>query len=157
MCRRRKAERTWLRSGLPSDHDTFKEEKKNFNQCLYQFKCTYFNEKLKNCGNNYKKLFRAIKSIIQNKASSKLPDHDCHVELAERFSLFFLSKVSSIRESLSTQMSKVTEPESCASSSWDNFTMVSDSAVRDYMYDHNLHEPLQSAYKRFHGTETSFD
>ena len=27
--------------------------------------------------------------------------------------------------------------------------------LTDYMCNHNLHEPLQSAYKRFHSTETS--
>ena len=244
---RRKAVRKWLLTRSNDDLCRYKAVKNNYNQLLYKSKCSFFNDKIINCGNDSKQLFGIINDILHKKKPSKLPDHVCPEELAERFSTFFSDKIQCIRDGLSSATS-VAVPRSRLGSSLDSFTTTCDDEVGEiilmspspscvldpipswlvkqildtliptissivnaslksgvvpsclksavitpmlkkpsldantlknyrpvsnltfiskvlervvarqltnYMSDHHLHEPMQSAYKRFHSTETA--
>ena len=127
---RRKLEREWQLSGSVFDYEQFKEVRNSYNNQLYRAKAGFFNDKTLNCGNDYKSLFRVINDILHTKKPSILPDHDCHRELAERFSVYFMSKIVSIRNSLSSSTPEVTVHTPSASCSWDSFTPVSEDDIR---------------------------
>ena len=82
---RRKLERKWQLSGSVVDYEQFKEVRNSYNNQLYRAKADFFNDKILNCGKDYKSLFRVINDILHTKKPSILPDHDCHHKLAERF------------------------------------------------------------------------
>ena len=86
---RRKLERKWQLSGSVVDYEQFKEVRNSYNNQFYRAKADFFNDKILNCGKDCKSLFRVINDILHAKKQSILPDHDCHRELAERFSVYF--------------------------------------------------------------------
>ena len=99
-CDRRKAERKWISNGMTVDFERFKELINKYNSSLYNAKCEFFNQKILDCGNYFKSMSAVIGDILQNRKSSKLPDHNCSYELANRFASYFSSKILTIRLSL---------------------------------------------------------
>ena len=57
----------------------------------------FYNNKIADCGNDFKAVSHMIKEIFQQKKEVKLPIHSSAKDLADRFSHFFEDKVSHIR------------------------------------------------------------
>ena len=78
-CDRRKTEYKWLHSCSFNDFEEFKGVRNSYNNQLhvYKAKSDYFNNKILDCGNDSKNLFRIINDVLHNKKTSKLPDHKC--------------------------------------------------------------------------------
>ena len=122
---RRKVERKWRRSRLASDYHTFKEVKNRYNLQLFKYQCTFYCDKITECGTDSKALFQIMNSILHGKTSPKLPEHENGEELANRFANFFQNKILTIRENFQSGQSAVTDdnPVVC-SSTWVEFHKV---------------------------------
>ncbi|XP_072051779.1 uncharacterized protein [Amphiura filiformis] len=97
---RRKAERKWIACRSPEDFLKFKKARNSYNAELYHSKCSFLNDKIIDCGNDFKSMFRTINDILQKKKPTKLPDHDSVTELADRFATYFTTKIQEIRDNL---------------------------------------------------------
>ena len=131
---RRKAERKWKSTGLTVDFDHFKEVRNNYNVALFSAKCSFYNSKILECGNDFKTMFSIIGDILQKKKSSKLPDHDSPVDLANQFAHYFMSKIETIRTNMSSSATESDFPSlqySRDKLSWQTFTNVSEADVRE--------------------------
>ena len=131
---RRKAERKWKSTGLTVDFDHFKEVRNNYNVALFSAKCSFYNSKIIECGNDFKTMFSIIGDILQKKKSSKLPDHDSPVDLANQFAHYFMSKIETIRTNMSSSATESDFPSlqySRDKLSWQTFTNVSEADVRE--------------------------
>ena len=98
--RRRQAERRWRKSKLPTDgadRELFKEAKNRTQSMIDHAKSLHFQEKVSACSNDPKKLFRVVDTLLGNSTESPLPVHDSRVELATRFSDFFVEKIATIQ------------------------------------------------------------
>jgi hypothetical protein len=95
--RRRQAERRWRKSKLPTDREHFKEAKIRTQSMIDQAKSLHFQEKVSACSNDPKNLFRVVDTLLGNSTESPLPVHDSRVELATRFSDFFVEKIATIQ------------------------------------------------------------
>ncbi|PIK54972.1 hypothetical protein BSL78_08111 [Apostichopus japonicus] len=127
---RRKAERKWISSRSLIDFDKFKKERNSYNIQLYRSKCTFLNNKIMDCGNDFKSMFRTINDILQRKRPTKLPDHDSAKDLADQFAAYFSTKIQTIRDNLTCQNCDSSTP-SPVSHSWDTFVIVSEDDLRE--------------------------
>ena len=85
---------------LPFDH--FKEIRNNYNVALFSAKCSFYNSKILECGNDFKTIISITGNILQKKKSSKLPDHDSPVDLANQFVHYFMFKIETVRTNMSS-------------------------------------------------------
>ena len=60
----------------------------------------YYETQIEQCPHNSKAMFRTVNMLMGNKGGCPLPSHTSDLQLANDFSNFFTSKVSTIRESL---------------------------------------------------------
>ena len=67
-------------------------------------KSAYYSDKLSNC-QNQKKVFKIVESLVHNKGKSKLPTHDNPLDLSTKFSEYFVTKISNIRDHLDSTQS----------------------------------------------------
>ena len=101
MCRRR-AEWTWLRTGLVVHRQVYVYPA----QCvvvshmLLTAKRNYYSDKIASCGTNQKQLFNITKRLTGLSCKTQLPLHVSSNDLAQRFSNHFEKKVSDIRQSI---------------------------------------------------------
>ncbi|XP_072016875.1 uncharacterized protein [Amphiura filiformis] len=126
---RRKAERKWISSGLTVDLEHFKNIRNEYNVALYHAKCSFFNNKINECGNDFRSMFSVISDILHSKQPSRLPEHDSAGDLADRFADYFMTKIENIRSALPPDAS--TSQESQGTSVWNEFTSVSEADVME--------------------------
>jgi hypothetical protein len=65
-----------------------------------QAKNSYYSDRVKESADDQKALFGLVKDLLHKNATPSWPKHDSVVELAERFSNFFMDKIEKIRASL---------------------------------------------------------
>ena len=94
---RRKAERTYHRSGLPSDKDIFSKLRRETTNLAYTKKNKYYSEKLGD-GSNSKTVFSVINKLIDRRQETVLPDSKNEKELADSFLEHFTNKIETIRK-----------------------------------------------------------
>ena len=86
----------------------FEDTCNSFNYHIEQTKSSHLCQKVQEAGGNQKKLNKITKSLLGASNTTPLPDAGSPSELAERFSDFFISKISTIRDSL--QNTNANEP-----------------------------------------------
>ena len=59
-------------------------------------------KKILNCGKDSKQLFSIVNAITNNKQINPLPDNKSHGEMANDFADFFIGKIQTIRDKLSS-------------------------------------------------------
>ncbi|XP_072023255.1 uncharacterized protein [Amphiura filiformis] len=128
---RRKAERKWISSRLTVDLEIFKALRNKYNVALYHAKCTFFNNKILECGNNYKTMFSIIGEVLHNKKTTKLPDHDCSSDLADQFANYFMSKIETVRSNMQSNVTGVSSSQHNCNLSFSNFDTVSVADVSE--------------------------
>ena len=94
----------------------------------------FYNSKILECGNDFKTMFFHHCEILQKKKSSKLPDHDSPVDLANQFAHYFMSKIEAIRTICHSSATESDFPSlrlqySQDKLSWQTFTNVSEADV----------------------------
>jgi hypothetical protein len=129
---RRKAERKWISSGLTIDLEHFTKIRNEYNAALYDAKCSFFNNKINDCGTDFRSMFSVIGDILHSKQPSRLPDHDSASDLANRFAESFMSKVENIRSVLPEITPDVSNSlRSQCTFEWNKLTSVSEDDVRE--------------------------
>ena len=63
---------------------------------------TTITKKILDCRRDNKQLFSVVNSITNNRQINPLPDHKLHKELADDFADFFIGKIQSIGDELSS-------------------------------------------------------
>ena len=86
---RRKAERLWRKTKLEIHHQLFKERCREVGKLLMRSKRTYYSDKIAECGNSQKCLFRITKNLMGHKGEIILPSCSSDEYLANKFSDFF--------------------------------------------------------------------
>ncbi len=99
---RRKLERVWRRTQLTVHHQRYKEQCRIVNTTLHQAKERHYSNKITECESDQKKLFVLTRKLMGENDKVILPTHQCSKELAEKFSDFFLTKINTIRNNIST-------------------------------------------------------
>ena len=121
------------------DFEEFKRVWNSYNNQLYKAKSDYFNNRILDCGNDSKNLFRIINDILHSKKTSKLPDHKCSQQLAEDFFLFFMCKIQKIRDSFpvipSTEKNQAFVAATCH---WDAFTHATEMTFHRLFQRHQV-------------------
>jgi len=106
---RRKAERRMRKTNLTIHHQIFREACITTNQLLLQCKKDYFSNKISEIGHDQKQLHRLTNDLMGNKREVFLPEHEDDKLLADKFCEFFVGKISTIRDNLSTTNNSSTD------------------------------------------------
>ena len=67
---------------------------------LMRSKRTYYSDKIAECGNSHKCLFRITKNLVGHKGEIILPSCSSDEHLANKFSDFFMRKITTIRDNI---------------------------------------------------------
>ena len=136
---RRKAERRWRKTGLPSDLVVFKVKRNYVVHLMNEAKCTHYRQFTDKNSSNQSKLFRASKSLLNLQEDKSLPPHTNASVLANEMGEYFIHKVVAIRSKLAGDAVPHAVSTECAphsSSSTDDvvtlseFQSISEEAVR---------------------------
>ena len=63
-------------------------------------KRTYYSDKIAECGNSKKCMFKIIKNVMGHKGEIILPSFSSDEHLANKFSDFFMRKITTIRDDI---------------------------------------------------------
>ena len=136
---RRKAERKWRKTGLPSDLIVFKVKRKYVVHPMNEAKCTHYRQFTDKNSSDQSKLFRASKSLLNLQEDKSLPPHTNASVLTNEMGEYFIHKVFAIRSKLAGDAVPHAVSTECApqgSSSTDDvvtlseFQSLSEEAVR---------------------------
>ena len=100
--KKRKLERNYRRTGTSEDARLFKEHSDHYSKLLISTRQTFYNEKIQTCAGDQKALYSVLNKLLHRVTETQLPVHDCPSELANRFAIFFIEKISRIRDGLHT-------------------------------------------------------
>ena len=95
-------------SGLPSDRARFREQCNRYYSLIGHAKENYCKEQISAAGNDQKKLFGFIDTLLNGKTETALPLHSSKEELVERFSDFFIKKIKKIWSDLLIKQESLT-------------------------------------------------
>ena len=98
---RRKAEKTFHRTGDPNDKETFKQLRKQTTVLASEKKQEYYTSKIRDANNKPKMLFKVINILKDSERVTILPKASSDKSLADNFQQYFKEKISKIRESFS--------------------------------------------------------
>ncbi len=93
---RRKAEKTYRRSGLDADKENYKKLRKQTTDLAYAKKRKFYSDKLEESSNS-KSMYSAINKLLDKKQETSLPDAKSDKELADDFLNYFIEKIEKIR------------------------------------------------------------
>ena len=101
-------------------------------------KSAYFNDRIIECKNDLKALYRVLNGLLHREKKQCLPTHECPTNLADMFSDFFTSKIEKIRDHLSSQCLSSDQlldhqPEHPVAGSLHQFTQVTTEDVAKLM------------------------
>ena len=97
---RRKAERTWRRTGLTEDLARFKKMKNHVTYICNKARKRFYTEFFEDNDGDQKKLFNATKALLKPKDDLCFPDHLNNTSLANDIGFFFYNKIENIRREL---------------------------------------------------------
>ena len=109
-----KAKRDRRKAEILYRKDNSVEHKREYKRCcevvndwIQKSKETYFIQKIEECDNDQKKLFKIVDKLLGRGKSSSLPDHKSIEALVQIFNEFFITKIANIRSELSKMESSV--------------------------------------------------
>jgi hypothetical protein len=97
--RRRQVERLSRRTGLTIHHEMYLAEKAKVNALINTAKERFYQDQVTACGGDQQKLFRVVSKLLGRPNTSPTPSGE-PIDLAEKFSNFFVSKILAIQESI---------------------------------------------------------
>ena len=97
---RKRAERKWRKTKLVVDRQIYLEKKKAVNKLCDQAKKKFYAQKITDCKNDQKQLFKVVDTLLHKPKETPLPAHESPEELANRFATFFIEKIEKIRQQL---------------------------------------------------------
>ena len=136
---RRKAERRWRKTRLPSDLVVFKVKRNYVVHLMNEARCTHYRPFIDKNSSDQSKLFRASKSLLNLQEDKSLSPHTNASVLANEMGEYFIHKVVAISSKLAGEVVPHAVSTECAphgSSSTDDvvtlseFQSLSEEAVR---------------------------
>ena len=100
---RRKLERKWRRSEQQSDHAAYRKQCAEVAKQLNRCKTHYYSNRVEECHNDQKSLFKITDTLLVNQHQSKLPTYDDETLLANNFCNFFHAKIETIRANFNSE------------------------------------------------------
>ena len=94
------SEKKWRETKLTVHRDAFKEARNAVRSKIEKAKHDHFVDKIENCGNDQKDLFRVINEILHTKDKQPLLQHTNLTDFLNIFSDVFQQKTARIRENL---------------------------------------------------------
>ena len=126
---RRRAERTWIKTGLEVHRQIYSEQCRIYYQLIGKAKSEYLTEEITSCDN--KNLFRFVRKLSTVKSDPVLPDHESDEALANDFAAFFYNKVNTVTTSLeNTSPPVLPVVVADCESEFTAFELVTESQVR---------------------------
>ncbi len=98
---RRAAERKWRRTGSTVHHQKFRECCEKVKDMVKKAKAEYYVNKIEECSGDQQKLFNIVDKLLGRGKDDALPQFNDARTIAQTFSNFFVTKISTIRTSLS--------------------------------------------------------
>lgn len=106
---KRKLERKWRKTKLTIDYELYRNQCALLNKLLKDTRIKFYSEKINSCGRDQKTLFQVTKTLLGKKEEIVLPNVSSAEELAQQFSDFFINKIDTIRDKISSEpVSKTT-------------------------------------------------
>ena len=97
---RRQAERKWRRLNTESSRLEYVQARRAVSEQVLQSKTNFFKSKLEACRGDQKKIYNMLNTLLGNRSESVLPDSSSNIELANKFSDYFTSKIAQIRDEI---------------------------------------------------------
>ena len=97
---RRKCEIKWRSNKSDENRIKFNESKLKFIRTLEKAKTDYYNDKITACGKDQKSLFRVLNQLMRKSNENILPNTDKTDVLVDKFNIYFVDKIKSIRSNL---------------------------------------------------------
>jgi hypothetical protein len=101
---KRKLERRWRESKLKVDHEMYRNKCADVNKALKQARVEYYTSKIEACGRDHKSLSKITKNLLGDTNEVILPSYSSPKQLANQFSDFFIGKIETIRNNISSQI-----------------------------------------------------
>ena len=98
----RSRQRAWSRYRQPRHWMAYTKERNIYNRLMVYHKQQMIMKKKLDCGRDSKQLFSMVSAITNNKQINPLPDNKTHGEMANDFADFFIGKIQTIRDELSS-------------------------------------------------------
>lgn len=98
--RRRRLERRWRLSKLSVDRKAFVDQCKLVKNLVFNAEMNFYSTLISYAGSNSKVLFETIDRFLHRKPEKRLPYCVSPAELANRFAIFFMEKINSLRNDL---------------------------------------------------------
>ena len=96
----RRLERRWKLTNLTIDKQIMHGELRNLHEMINLAKRSFLESQILEAGGKKTSLFKLVDSLLLVKPGLRLPAHDSLTELVEQFSHFFVSKINTIRRTL---------------------------------------------------------
>ena len=110
--KRRQCERRWRRTGLTIHREIYVSQQILVNQLIYQANVDLYSDKIRSCGKDQQLLFKVVDELFRQNKKTELPDCDSDIDLADKFSEYFVDKISKIRRNLDLNSPKSPEKTS---------------------------------------------
>ena len=98
--KRRQYERLWRKTNLTVHREMFVLEKNHVTALIVEAKQAFYRDAIASCRNDTRKLFQLTSSLLSEPTASTLLTTDSPNLLAQTFSEFFISKISTIQKSI---------------------------------------------------------
>ena len=95
---RRRLERAWRKSRSAYDRSRYTRQCHLCNRTMATAKADFYSNIISENSDDPRKLWKTINSVLHRKPTPSLPDHDSPDLLCQKFSDFFVNKISKIRQ-----------------------------------------------------------
>ena len=100
---KRRLERKFKRTGLPSDYEAFKAQCKHYNYLITEAKSEFISQQVVESSDDKKKLFSLAKTLVHGKQEHRYSSQQTN--LADSFCDFFIDKIVKIRQDIDNNIS----------------------------------------------------
>jgi hypothetical protein len=144
---RRKAEKQYKKSQLPSDKEKYRSLRQQTTQLAHEKKCSYYGEKLE--GTNNKVLYSTIKKLLDDEPEVVLPESTSDIDLANSFLNFFTKKIEKIRDTFTKDSRVVVEEYDTVLTKLSTFDVATEDEIRQIVLSFGIKcspdDPVPSA------------
>ena len=123
-------ERKQMRTKTPLDRSNYRRQVNKFNTLLASAKRTFYTKLIQENSDDSKKMWKSLNSVLHRGPKTILPDCSEDLSLAEKFSEFFVNKISRIWATFPAVSSQMVPPPHSVIPNFSAFENVSTEDVR---------------------------
>jgi len=129
---KRQSERVWRRHKTIVNRSRLRRQINVCNSIINKSKQQFYTDTINQCSGDSRKIWKELNQLLHKKSESVLPDSDNAKSLADRFSVFFIDKITRIRDGLNSYTQFITSPDN-PPKTFCRFTEMSESDVRTFI------------------------